>query len=99
MLIYAYIQQNQLLNTWSVRKKSRYNVSTGKLLSAIDVPVDAVLCRDVNCRVHIYDIDVFFERIITCLKCAEKECVPSKHAHPNYNSFWTKLEKFVITKT
>ena len=36
------------------------------------MPIDAVLCRDVNCRVHIHDIDVFYERAITCLKCAER---------------------------
>ena len=42
-----------------VLEKYRYNLSTGKVLSAIDVLIDAVLYRDANCRVHIHDIDVF----------------------------------------
>ena len=28
----------------------------------------------------------FYERIITCLKCAKKECVLSKPAHPNFKA-------------
>ena len=28
----------------------------------------------------------FYEQIIACLKCTEKECVPSKPAHPKFKA-------------
>ena len=42
--------------------------------------VDAVLCRDANCELllHTRDIGCFYERVISCIKCAESECTPSK---------------------
>ena len=58
------------------------------------MPIDAVLCRDVNCRVHIHDIDVCFnKRIITCLKCADKSMYylsllsPIFKAMPGWNDY------------
>ena len=39
-----------------------------------------------NLYIIIIIIIFFYERIITCLKCAEKECVPSKPAHPNFKA-------------
>ena len=59
-------------------EKSRYYSSTDKLLSAVDVPIDAVMCRDANCELHTQDIDCFYKRIISCVKCAESESISSK---------------------
>ena len=74
-------------------KKSRYYSSTDKLLAAVDVPIDAVMCRDANCELHTQDIDCFYERIISCIKCAESECIPSKPTQskfkviPSWNNY------------
>ena len=74
-------------------EKSRYYSSTDKLLSAVDVPIDAVVCRDANCELHTQDIDCFYERIISCTKCAKNECIPSKptqskfKAIPGWNNY------------
>ena len=63
------------------------------MLSAVDVPIDAVLCRDANCELHTQDIDCFYERIISCIKCAENECIPSEptqskfKAMPGWNNY------------
>ena len=64
-------------------EKSRYYLSTNKLLSAVDVPIDAVMCRDANCELHTQDIDCFYKRIISCIKCAESESIPSKPTQTN----------------
>ena len=63
------------------------------MLSAVDVPIDAVMCRDANCELHSQDIDCFHERIISCTTCAESECIPSKptqskfEAIPGWNNY------------
>ena len=67
-------------------EKSRYYSSTDKLLSAVDVPIDAVMCRDANCELHTQDIDCFYKRIISCIKCAESESIPSKPTQSKFKA-------------
>ena len=56
------------------------------MLSAVDVPIDAVMCRDANCELHTQDIDCFYKRIISCIKCAESESIPSKPTQSKFNA-------------
>ena len=56
------------------------------MLSAIDVPADAVMCRDANCELHIQDIDCFHERIVSCIKCADDKCISSKPTQSKFKA-------------
>ena len=67
-------------------EKSRYYLSTDKLLSAVDVPIDAVMCRDANCELHTQDIDRFYKRVISCIKCTESESIPSKPTQSKFKA-------------
>ena len=50
------------------------------------MPIDAVLCRDANCRVHIHDVDVFYERIITNLNVLKRSVYHFKPPHSNFKA-------------
>ena len=56
------------------------------MLSAVDVPIDAVMCIDANCELHTQDIDCFYKRIISCIKCAESENIPSKPTQSKFKA-------------
>ena len=65
------------------------------MFSAVDVPIDAVMCRDVNCELHTQDIDCFYERILSCIKCAESDRIPSKPTQSKFKAIsgWNNYVK------
>ena len=84
-----FVKHSKNVCNWKIAgdlEKSRYYSSTDKLLSAVDVPIDAVLCRDANCELHTQDIDCFYEHIISCIKCAENECIPSEPTQSKFKA-------------
>ena len=64
---------NQVCNS----DKCKYESCTLKLSRDIVIPSEALLCRDAKCKVHRNDIDCFYKSIMSSLKQATNECIPS----------------------
>ena len=64
---------NQVCNS----DKCKYKSCTLKLSRDIVIPSEALLCRDAKCEMHIHDIDCFYKAIMSSLKQATNECIPS----------------------
>ena len=57
-----FVKHSKNVCNWKIAgdlEKSRYYSSTDNWLSAVDIPIDAVICRDANCELHTQDIDCF----------------------------------------
>ena len=44
------------------------------------------MCREANCELNTQDIDCFYQRIISCIKYAENECIPSKPTQSKFKA-------------
>ena len=64
---------NQVCNS----DKCKYESCTLKLSRDIVIPSEALLCRDAKCKVHRNDINCFYKSIMSSLKQATNECIPS----------------------
>ena len=63
------------------------------LLSNIELPIEALLCRNTNCTSCLNTVNCFYTSIISSLKSAESECIPytpgapSSHIVPGWNDY------------
>jgi len=45
-------------------------------LSSLSLPIDALLCRGIECTEHANSLDNYYTNVISCLQYATKVCVP-----------------------
>jgi len=46
-------------------------------LSTIALPVDALLCTNVDCQLHRDILETYYKQLIGCLLSSGQQCVPS----------------------
>ena len=92
----TFVKQNRSICKWNIARdddKLKYSHCTNNLLSNIELPIEALLCRNANCTSHLNTIDCFYTSIINSLKSAESECIPStpgapsSHIVPGWNDY------------
>ena len=90
------VKQNRSICELNIARdddKLKYSHRTNNLLSNIELPIEALLCRNTNCTSHINTISLFYTSIINPLKNAESECIPStpgapsSHIVPGWNNY------------
>ena len=54
-----------------------YKVTLDQRLDEIDIPWDALHCKDVFCTAHVRELNDFYDKIINGYIIAGKECIPS----------------------
>ena len=73
-----------------------YNLCTNTLFDSIVIPRAALSCRDSSCAQHHDDIECFYNSIVSVLKRASAECIPSSgknqsgskfHPTPGWNEY------------
>ena len=64
---------NQVCNS----NRCKYESCTLKLSRDIVIPSKALFCRDAKCEMHRNDINCFYKSIMSSLKQATNECIPS----------------------
>ena len=79
----------------------RYKVSTNKGLRDVDIPVEAILCENINCenRNHSVSLNVMYDNIVKCLTksgkilCNERDRKHNdrQNAKPGWNEHVAKL--------
>ena len=92
----TFVKQNRSIWKWHIAHnddKPKYSHRTNNVLSNIELPIEALLCRNPNCSSHLHTIDCFYTSIINSLKSAESECLPStpgapsSHIVPGWNDY------------
>ena len=92
----TFVKQNRSICKWNIARdddKLKYSHRTNNLLSNIELPIEALLCRNANCISLLNTIDCFYTRIINSLKSAESDCIPStpgapsSHIVPGWNDY------------
>ena len=79
-----------------------YYVKTNHMFDNIAIPTEALACMDCTCVTHFYDIDNFYNSIVTSLQLGVKMCIPSKVLkHSNEIVGWNdcvKEQHFIARK-
>ena len=92
----TFVKQNGSICKWHIARdddKLKYSHRTNNLLSTIELPMEAFLCRNATCTSHFNTIVYFYTSIINSLKSAESECIPStpgassSHIVPGWNDY------------
>jgi len=71
---------------WDKANLEWYQNTVGNALSQVNLPLDALLCKDCGCQKFSAQLDLYYINIVQCLHAAAVECVPS--VKPGVQKFW-----------
>jgi len=61
---------------WDRADLLQYQSLCSNMLSQMQLPIDAILCSEVNCSVHSTDLENYYNGIIECLYVSAQSCIP-----------------------